>query len=94
MAELENRVSEMKEKAKATGHQIKGDVIAESAKLRENMQDIKESTQRMFNQAGDEIRKQSQEFKDTTTKYVQENPWKALTVAALVGLGAALLIKR
>jgi ElaB/YqjD/DUF883 family membrane-anchored ribosome-binding protein len=85
--EIKKDYNELKEKGREAGNEIK-DTISDTAS------DMKENAKHMFNQAGEEIKKQSVQARDVVTEYIQEKPFTALGIAALVGMGVALLLRK
>ncbi len=81
--ELKKDFNELKDK----GREAK-DTLADTAL------DMKENAKEMFNKAGKEIKKQTVQARDVVTEYIQEKPLTALGIAALVGMGVALLLRK
>lgn len=70
----------------------RNDLIVEIKKqLQEEMQGYKASLE---SKIPDEQRKQAKEIKETATKFVKENPWASVGMAALAGFVIARMIYR
>lgn len=90
VADLKLVVSDAEELLAATAHQT-GEKIAE---LRERMQDNLRGARIKLADAEAAVRERTRAVAKATDNYVHENPWKAIGIAAGVGVVVGLLIGR
>ena len=90
LADLKGVVADAEELLAATAHST-GERVAE---LRERLQDSLRAARDRLADAEAVIRERTREMARATDHYVHEHPWKAIGVAAGIGLLVGMLIGR